>query len=132
MDLWKHKHEVNKKKIKKQCGFTLVIMPHYQGKTVRIVLTPLRIYTAVLSIALLVVFAVSSGISYRELIANSKSSNVAVASVMNNAQIQELQILQDELSKTKADVEALKQYCIESWKTLKRMYVPLLNLEVQQ
>jgi len=57
MDLWKHKHEVNKKKIKKQCGFTLVIMPHYQGKTVRIVLTPLRIYTAVLSIALLVVFA---------------------------------------------------------------------------
>jgi len=31
---------------------------------------------------------------------------------MNNAQIQELQILQDELSKTKADVEALKQYVL--------------------
>jgi murein DD-endopeptidase MepM/ murein hydrolase activator NlpD len=111
VDLWKHRHEVHKKKVKKQGGFTMIIVPHYQGKTVRIVLTPLRIYTILFSFALVVAFAISFGVSYRELVANAKSP-VVYASAMSTEQVQQLQSLQDELAKTKADVEALKQYVL--------------------
>ncbi|MGC9101335.1 MAG: M23 family metallopeptidase [Caldisericum sp.] len=111
MDLWKHRHEINKKKIKKQGGFTLIIVPHYQGKTVRIVLTPLRIYTILFSIALIITFSVSFVASYRELLANAKAPYV-YASSLSADDVKNLQSLQDELAKTKADVEALKQYVL--------------------
>ena len=102
---------MHKKKVKKQGGFTLIIVPHYQGKTVRIVLTPLRIYTVLFSFALIVAFAISFGVSYRELVANAKSPGV-YASTISTEQVQQLQSIQDELAKTKADVEALQQYVL--------------------
>ncbi|BAL81636.1 peptidoglycan DD-metalloendopeptidase family protein [Caldisericum exile] len=111
MDLWKHKYEVHKKKVKKQGGFTLIIVPHYQGKTVRIVLTPLRIYTILFTFALIVTFAVSFGASYRELLVNAKAPGV-YASSLSVEDAKNLQALQDELAKTKADVEALRQYVL--------------------
>ena len=112
VDLWQHRHEVNKKKVKKQCGFTLIIVPHYQGKTVRIVLTPLKIYTTVFSVAILIVLTVSLGLSYRQLSTNAGSSSVIAANMMTSAQTKEVQTLQDELTKTKADLDALKQYVL--------------------
>ena len=111
MDLWKHRHEVHKKKVKKQGGFTLIIVPHYQGKTTRIVLTPLKIYTTLFSLALFVVFAISFGASYRSLLLEAGAQG-AYASSMSVSEVQQLQNLQDELSKAKADLNALKEYVL--------------------
>lgn len=112
MELWKHKNEVYKKKVKKRLGFTLIIVPHYQGKTLRIELTPLRIYTTFFSVAMLIIFTVSFLSSYKDLTSKRALVNTVSANTMVSAQTQELQILQDELSKAKADIEALKQYLL--------------------
>ncbi len=112
MDLYKHKKELKKKVLRRRSGFSIVIVPHYGGKTRRIEITPSKVYLSVLVIVLAVSFVTAMGFSYRNLenqVARFKGMQL---DAIVNAQSKELQIAQNELSKTKAELDSLKQYVV--------------------
>lgn len=112
MDLYKHKKELKKKVLRRRSGFSIVIVPHYGGKTRRIEITPSKVYLSVLIIVLAVSFVTAMGFSYRNLenqVARFKGMQL---DAIVNAQSKELQITQNELSKTKAELDSLKQYVV--------------------
>ncbi len=113
MDLHEHKKHIHKKKVRERSGFSLIIVPHYQGKVRRIEITPLRLYTSLLVFALLVVAVVSFSVQYKDMSKEvAELKNLKVGGVASAAQTKELQIVADELAKAKSDLEALKNYVV--------------------
>lgn len=112
MDL--RKYNFNKKNIRhKKGGFTVMIIPDQEGETLKIVVTPAKIYFAILSLLAVVVFSVTcsyffSHVSYRA----NNSSTLSTSNFVMASYIQEAQMLEDELSKTQAELNALKEYVV--------------------
>ncbi|MGC9125372.1 MAG: peptidoglycan DD-metalloendopeptidase family protein [Caldisericaceae bacterium] len=90
-----------------------MIVPHYEGKVRKIVITPARIYTTILVVAIFLATFASLAFSYGNM-----SKKVAQINVMGgdpvtaDAQVQELQILQNTIAKQKAELDALKTYVV--------------------
>ena len=112
MDLYKHKTEVKKRNVHKRGGFSVVIVPHYQGKTKRIEVTPTKIYLSVVS--LVVAGALLGGFifSYTGLKSQVAQFKGAKFDSIVAAQSKELQITQNELAKTQSQLDALKEYVV--------------------
>ncbi|MGC8758249.1 MAG: hypothetical protein ACP5QX_07420, partial [Caldisericaceae bacterium] len=113
LELHEHKKRNGKHIVQKRSGFSLMIVPHYEGKVRKIVITPVRIYTAILVVAIFLATFVSLAYSYGNM-----SKKVAQINVMGgdpvtaDAQAQELQILQNTIAKQKAELDALKTYVV--------------------
>lgn len=113
MDLHEHKKHIHKKKVKERSGFSLIIVPHYQGKVRRIEITPLRLYTSILIVALFFVAVVSFAVQYKDMSSEvAELKSLKIGAVAGAEQTKELQIVSDELAKAKSDLEALKQYVV--------------------
>ncbi len=112
MNLKKHRRELKKKAIRKRSGFSIVIVPHYHGKIRKFEITSAKIYTGTLSFLIAIALIVAFSFSYKGL-----KSNIAQFKGMNldsiiTAQSRELQIAQNQLSNTKAELDSLKQYVV--------------------
>ena len=110
MDLHEHRKSIGKKKVHQRSGFSLIIVPRYQGKIKRIEVTPLKIYTSILVIAIMITGVVALNFSYKRLQTQVAQLDGMQLQAVTNAQTKELQLLQNELAKNKADLNALKQY----------------------
>ncbi len=111
LDLHEHRKQVGKKTVEKRSGFSLVIVPHYQGKVRRILITPARIYTTILVVAIFLASVVSLALSYRDM--NKKVAQLSGLSLdpsASMAQTKELQLAQNTIAKQKADLDALQLY----------------------
>jgi len=111
LELHEHKKRNGKHIVQKRSGFSLMIVPHYEGKVRKIVITPVRIYTFIVVVALFLATFVSFAFSYRNL--NQKIAQLSGTGsdpMVAQAQTRELQILQNTISKQKADLDALKTY----------------------
>lgn len=110
MDLHEHKKSILKRVTHQRSGFSLMVVPHYQGKTRKIKITPFKIYLAACLVGVIIVGFVSLFVAYRtncNELAKLKGMN---SESLTTAQSKELQLLQNELAKTKADLDALTQY----------------------
>lgn len=113
MDLHEHKKHIHKEHVKRRSGFSLIIVPHYQGKVRRIEITPLRLYTSLLIVSLFLVAVISFSIQYKAMSSEVAEFNgLKLGSVSAANQTKELQVVADELSKAKSDLEALKKYVV--------------------
>ncbi len=112
MNLKKHRRELKKKVIRKRSGFSIVIVPHYQGKAKRIEITPTKIYLSILSFVVVIALVGSMAFSYKGLTNKvAQFKGMKLDSVIT-AQSKELQIAQNQLSKTKTELDSLKQYVV--------------------
>jgi murein DD-endopeptidase MepM/ murein hydrolase activator NlpD len=112
MDLEKHRIRTKKKNIRKRGGFSLIIMPHYQGKMKIIKITSKQIYSGLVVFVVLIALATSFVFSYKKL-----SDEVAFFKGMKfddivSAQARELQQVQDEVTKTKSKLGAFEEYIV--------------------
>ena len=112
MDIEEHRRKLKKKRISERGGFSLIILPHYQGKIKVIRITRRKIYTALTVFVIVIVMLVSFAFSYKNLnneVARFKGMklNDVVA-----AQSKELQAAQDEVTKTKTELTSLKEYVV--------------------
>jgi len=112
MDIEEHKRKLRRKKIRERGGFSLIIVPRYQGKMKVIKVTSRKIYTSLVVLVVFITLVVSFAFSYKNL-------NVEVARFkgmkLNDvvaAQSMELQKAQDEVAKTRTELDALKQYVV--------------------
>ena len=112
MDLHEHKKHIHKKKVRQRSGFSLIIVPHYQGKIKRIVITPLRLYTSLLIVSLFFVAIFSFAFQYKDMTKEVAELKGMKLGSMASSQTKELQIVSTELAKAKSDLEALKQYVV--------------------
>ncbi len=112
MNLSKHKREVRKRELRKRGGFSIVIVPHYQGKTRKIEITPTRIYVSALSTILVIAFLTAAAFSYKSL--NNEVAQVKGMkfNALLTAQSKELQTAQNQLAQTKAELDSLKEYVV--------------------
>ncbi len=112
MDLYKHKKELRKKVLRKRSGFSIVIVPHYGGKTRKIEITPSKIYITVVSTIIAIAMVGVLGFSYKNVKSEIAQFKGMQLTAIVNAQSKELQLTQNELSKTKAQLDALKEYVV--------------------
>lgn len=112
MNLNKHKRELKKRAIRNRSGFSIVIVPHYQGKTRRIEVTPTKIYLSVLSVIIAAAFIGTFFFSYKNLNKEVAQFKGMKLDAVLTAQSKELQTAQNQLSKTKVELNSLKQYVV--------------------
>ncbi len=112
MDLYRHKKELKKKVLRRRSGFSIVIVPHYSGKARRFEITPSKIYITIFVIVLTFSFATAMAFSYKSLKNQVAQFKGMQLDAIVNAQSKELQVAQNELSKTKAELDSLKQYVV--------------------
>ena len=112
MNLNKHKKDIKKKNLRKRSGFSIVIVPHYQGKTKRIEITPNKIYLSALSVVIVIAFIGALFFSYRSLNSKVAQFKGMKMDAVLTAQSKELQAAQNQLSQTKAELNSLKQYVV--------------------
>ncbi len=112
MDLERHKIRTKKKNIRKRGGFSLIIMPYYQGKMKVIKITSKQIYTSLVVFVVLIALVTSFAFSYKKL-----NDEIAFFKGMKfddiiSAQARELQQVQDEVAKTKSKLGAFEEYIV--------------------
>ncbi len=112
MNLSKHKREVKKRELRKRGGFSIVIVPHYQGKTRKIEITPTRIYVSALSTVLVIAFLAAFAFSYKSLNDEVAQVKGMKFNTLLTAQSKELQTAQNQLAQTKAELDSLKEYVV--------------------
>ncbi len=110
VDLHEHRKKIGQKKVHQRSGFSLIIVPRYQGKIRRIEITPLKIYTSILIIGIVITGFFAFGSSYKHLYTQLAQLDGMKLESVTSSQSKELQVLQNELAKNKADLDALKQY----------------------
>jgi len=110
VDLHEHRKKIGKKKVHQRSGFSLIIVPRYQGKIRKINITPLKIYTSILIIGIIIIGFFAFGSSYKRLYTQLVQFDGMKLESVTSAQSKELQLLQNELAKNKADLDALKLY----------------------
>jgi murein DD-endopeptidase MepM/ murein hydrolase activator NlpD len=110
VDLHEHKKKIVSKRVHQRSGFSLIIVPRYQGKVKKFVITPLKIYTSILIVAVIIAGFFAFSYAYKHMHTQLAQLGGMQLESVTSAQSKELQIVQDELSKNKAELDALKEY----------------------